>query len=101
LIGMLSGPFEAASYRDEYREAVLALIERKLAGEEIAVAPEAPAPAAVPDLMAALQASVAAVAKYNEQWDGDEAKPKRRPRARPTAQPTKKPPAKKSPTKKS
>ena len=97
LIGMLSGPFEAASYRDEYREAVLALIERKLAGEEIAVAPEAPAPAAVPDLMAALQASVAAVAKYNEHWDGDEAKPQRRPRARPTKKPT----AKKSPTKKS
>jgi DNA end-binding protein Ku len=101
LIGMLSGPFEAANYRDEYREAVLALIERKLAGEEIAVAPEAPAPAAVPDLMAALQASVAAVAKYNEQWDGDEVKPKRRPRARPTAPPTQKPTAKKSPTKKS
>ena len=31
------------------------------AGEEIAVAPEAPAPAKVPDLMAALEASLAAV----------------------------------------
>src|SRR5215208_1327056 len=37
---------------------VLEMIERKAAGEEIAVAPEAPEPAAVPDLMAALEASL-------------------------------------------
>ena len=71
LIEMLSGPFDPAQYRDDYREAVLALIERKVAGEEIAVAPEAPAPAAVPDLMAALQASVAAVGKYDERELGE------------------------------
>jgi DNA end-binding protein Ku len=40
---------------------VLELIERKAAGEDIAVQPEAPAPARVPDLMAALEASLAAV----------------------------------------
>jgi len=78
LIEMLSGPFEPTQYRDEYRDAVLALIEAKVAGEEIAVAPSAPAPAAVPDLMAALQASVEAVGRFNERWDGDEPpKPKR------------------------
>jgi DNA end-binding protein Ku len=90
---MLSGPFDPAQYRDDYREAVLAMIERKVAGEEIAVAPEAPAPAAVPDLMAALQASVAAVGKYDAKWAGAAAgakpKPKRRAKA-PTPQPTKK-----------
>ena len=91
LIEMLSGPFDAGQYRDEYREAVLALIERKVAGEEIAVAPQAPAPAAAPDLMAALQASVEAVGRYNAHWDGGEdAKPKRRTRAKATRQPTKK-----------
>ena len=49
-------------WEDEYREQVLALIERKAAGEEIAVqeVPEA-APAEVPDLMSALQASLDAV----------------------------------------
>ena len=81
LIEMLSGPFDATQYHDDYRDAVLALIERKVAGEQIAVAPAAPAPAVAPDLMAALQASVDAVGRYNARWDGDEAKPKRRSRA--------------------
>ncbi|HZV76113.1 MAG TPA: Ku protein [Conexibacter sp.] len=61
LIESLSTPFDPSSYRDEYREKVLELIERKAAGEEVAVQPAAAAPAAVPDLMAALEASVAAV----------------------------------------
>jgi DNA end-binding protein Ku len=53
--------FEPARYKDEYREKVLELIEAKAAGSEIVAAPEAPAPAKVPDLMAALEASLAAV----------------------------------------
>lgn len=61
LIESLSTPFDPSAYRDEYRERVLDLIERKAAGEEIAVQPAAEAPAEVPDLMAALEASVAAV----------------------------------------
>jgi DNA end-binding protein Ku len=103
LIEMLSGPFEPDQYRDDHREAVLALIERKVAGEEIAVAPAAPEPAAVPDLMAALQASIAAVGKYDARWDGEDAaaaeKPKRRSRARaatPKAAPKPAKPAKRS-----
>ena len=40
---------------------MLELIEKKASGEEIAVQPEAPEPAKVPDLMAALEASLAAV----------------------------------------
>ena len=40
---------------------MLELVERKASGEEIAVQPEAPAPKKVPDLMAALEASLAAV----------------------------------------
>jgi len=61
LIASLSADFEPARFRDEYRERVLDLIERKAAGEEIAVPPEAEEPAAAPDLMAALEASLAAV----------------------------------------
>ena len=61
LIGSLSGDFEPAKYHDEYRERVLELIERKAAGQEIAVQPQVEEPAAAPDLMAALEASLAAV----------------------------------------
>jgi DNA end-binding protein Ku len=60
LVESLSAAFEPDKYRDEYREQVLDLIERKAAGEEF----ELPAPAAaapkVVDLMAALEASVKA-----------------------------------------
>jgi DNA end-binding protein Ku len=48
---------------------VLELIERKASGEEIAVQPEAPEPKKVPDLMAALEASLAAV-KGDSTGDG-------------------------------
>jgi DNA end-binding protein Ku len=60
LIESLSAEWEPAKYRDDYRERVIELIERKAAGEEIAVAPEAEERAPVPDLMAALEASLAA-----------------------------------------
>jgi DNA end-binding protein Ku len=61
LIDSLSSEFEPDRYHDEYREKVLELVERKAQGEEIAVQAEAPEPTKVPDLMAALEASLAAV----------------------------------------
>jgi DNA end-binding protein Ku len=61
LINSLSAEFDPSRFRDEYRERVLELIEKKAAGEEIAVQPEAEETAAAPDLMAALEASLAAV----------------------------------------
>ena len=61
LIESLTSDFEPEKYKDEYREKVLQMIERKASGEEITVQPEAPQPARVPDLMAALEASLAAV----------------------------------------
>ena len=61
LIDSLSSDFDPAKYSDDYRERVIALIERKAAGEEIAIQPEAEEPEAAPDLMAALEASLAAV----------------------------------------
>ena len=62
LIESLSTEFKPGDYRDEYREQLLALIERKAEGKEI-VAPEAEEPKATkaPDLMAALEESIAAV----------------------------------------
>lgn len=58
LIESLSAPFDPSRFTDEYRERVLELIERKAAGEEVAVQPAAEQPAEVPDLMAALEASL-------------------------------------------
>jgi DNA end-binding protein Ku len=62
LIDSLSTHFDPSGYRDEYREQLLGLIERKAEGKEI-VTPEAEAPTATkaPDLMAALEESIAAV----------------------------------------
>jgi DNA end-binding protein Ku len=62
LIDSLAAEFDASQYRDEYREEVLALIERKAKGEKVvAAASEEPAPTKAPDLMAALEESLAAV----------------------------------------
>jgi DNA end-binding protein Ku len=59
LIESLSGDFDASQYRDEYRERVLDLIERKAAGETITIEAPEPERKEVPDLMAALEASIA------------------------------------------
>jgi DNA end-binding protein Ku len=80
LIDSLTSEFEPDKYHDEYREKVLELIERKAQGEEIAVQPEAPKPARVPDLMAALEASLAAV-KGDSSGNGDDAAAKKKPTA--------------------
>jgi DNA end-binding protein Ku len=58
LIASLATDFEPTKYRDEYRERVLDLIERKAQGEEITIEPVSEEPAKVPDLMAALEASL-------------------------------------------
>ena len=77
LIDSLSSDFEPDKYHDTYRERVLDLVERKAEGKEIAVQP-AEEPAPVPDLMAALEASVKAARDNRESGgrpeDGD-AKP--------------------------
>jgi DNA end-binding protein Ku len=60
LIESLSGDFDPSGYRDEYRERVLDLIERKAAGETITIEAPAEEKKEVPDLMAALEASISA-----------------------------------------
>jgi DNA end-binding protein Ku len=62
LIESLSTDFKADKYRDEYREQLLDVLEQKAAGKEVVSAPsEAPEPTKAPDLMAALEESLAAV----------------------------------------
>ena len=64
LIETLSGDFDPSQYRDEYREALQAVIEAKVEGREVVQPTEAqPTTGTVVDLMAALRASVEAAKK--------------------------------------
>jgi DNA end-binding protein Ku len=77
LIDSLAGDFQPDKYSDTYRQQVLALIERKAEGKQIAVQPapeEVAAPA--PDLMTALKASLDAVRA--RQGDDGAAKPRKK-----------------------
>ncbi len=88
LVDMLTGDFEPEKYHDNYRAALIELIERKAEGQEI----KRPAPTAgkVTDLMEALRASVEAARMRRDQpvaveegTDAEErrAKPARRKKA--------------------
>ena len=59
LVASLSSEFHPERFRDEYRERVLELLERKAEGEPLVVAAAPADDGAVVDLMAALEASVA------------------------------------------
>jgi DNA end-binding protein Ku len=92
LIDSLTEPWNPEGFRDEYREALIDIVEKKAAGEPIEAPSEAP-PARVVDLMEALKASVAAAKEKTPS-----ARTAKRPAAkRPAA---KKPPAKPSAAKK-
>ncbi len=83
LISSMEGEFDPEQYRDEYREALMGVIEAKIAGEK----PEPAArtePTRIGDLMAALEASVAA-ARESRRAGGEaasEEKPSRKKAAR-------------------
>ena len=101
LIDSLAGEFDASQYRDEYRDQVLALIERKAKGEKVvAAASEEPAPTKAPDLMAALEESLASIKgeESKSKASGNGAKPATKPAAKKPA--AKKPAAKKPAAKK-
>jgi DNA end-binding protein Ku len=108
LVDSLAADFNPDSYRDSYREEVLALIERKAQGEDIAVQPAAEeTQAPVPDLMSALKASLDAVRSRSDGADGGAPK-RRKPAAKKsvrekaaTRPAVKKPAAKKTAAKKS
>ena len=64
LIAHLRAPFDTSTFRDEYQEAVRALVEAKLAGQELpADGDRVPAGTPVIDLMARLQESLAHAGK--------------------------------------
>jgi DNA end-binding protein Ku len=62
LVEMLQEEFDPKKYQDEYRVALLEMIESKRNGTEIVATPEVPLPRTV-DLMAALKASLEAAKK--------------------------------------
>src|SRR5271168_5213758 len=97
LVDSLAADFNPDAYRDTYREEVLALIERKAQGEEIAVQPAAEEDTApVPDLMSALKASLDAVRARGEDAGAGAGK-RRKPAAKAAAKPAGKKTAAKKP----
>jgi DNA end-binding protein Ku len=86
LIESLTSDFKADRYRDEYREELLDLLERKAAGKEVVSAPtEEPKPTKAPDLMAALEESLAAVRTEEVAADGKGSKAKASSRGKSTS----------------
>ncbi|HUH16334.1 MAG TPA: Ku protein [Methylomirabilota bacterium] len=59
LVASMTGEFSTDEYKDDYRQALMAVIERKVAGEKPEPAQRSE-PTNITDLMAALEASVAA-----------------------------------------
>jgi DNA end-binding protein Ku len=87
LIESLSGDFDPSKYRDEYREELLELLEQKASGKEIVSTPsEEPEPTKAPDLMAALEESLAAVRGEDAKGNGA-AKPASSKKAKKKAKP--------------
>jgi Ku protein len=66
LIEAMTGEFDPAAYRDEYREALMQVIESKIEGRETVEVEEPAEPTKLVDLMAALQASVTAAASARD-----------------------------------
>lgn len=119
LIETLNSDWNPEDYQDEYREAVLALVDEKLAGGEGVTAKKGPVAeeGQVLDLMAALQASVErsrqkrggadgdaheATGESDAESSGDEAAAEAEPEAPATARkaPARKAPARKAPARK-
>jgi DNA end-binding protein Ku len=63
LIKMLANHFDAQQYKDDYRTKLMEMIEAKAAGEEVVFQAPDEQPGKVVDLMAALEASIAAAKK--------------------------------------
>ena len=90
LIEAMTGEFDPAQYRDEYREALMQVIESKIEGRETIEIEPAEEPTKLVDLMAALQASVNKATSAREAKGGKpvsvaEAKEKRAAKSKPAA----------------
>jgi DNA end-binding protein Ku len=88
LVESLKRDFDPTAYEDEHRKRLLKIIERKRKGQEIEIPAEPETPAAVPDLMAALEASIERMKKGGREAlaaeaaasEGDESALKRLPK---------------------
>ncbi|HEY7023640.1 MAG TPA: Ku protein [Candidatus Limnocylindrales bacterium] len=69
LVQAMTGQFEAEDYKDEYRQALMAVIESKIAGQPVEVPKVTEAPTKIADLMSVLEASVAAAREARSQRD--------------------------------
>src|SRR5437762_14205951 len=58
LVNMMATEFDPSEFKDDYKEAVLKLVEAKVEKRQIIEAPEPEAETTVVDLMSALKASV-------------------------------------------
>ena len=81
LVSAMKGDFEADGYQDDYRQALLAVIEAKIAGQPAEIAQPAAKATKVTDLMSVLEASVAAVREQRAAASGG-AEPKPKPAKR-------------------
>jgi DNA end-binding protein Ku len=81
LIGSLAADFDARKYKDDYREQVLSLLERKAEGEEIVAEPAEELRGKVVNLMDALQKSLAAAQGGELRESGEIRRPERHHRA--------------------
>ena len=66
LIGAMTGAFDPSQYRDEYRTALMQIIDSKVEGREFVAAPAAEESGNIINLMAALEASVKAAKAARE-----------------------------------
>jgi DNA end-binding protein Ku len=73
-----SDEFKPESYKDEVRERMLALIQRKVEGEDITLAPTAEPEHKIIDIMEALKASLAAGKKPAQAAADKKAEPSRK-----------------------
>lgn len=76
LIESLAVPFDPTRYQDTYREALLRRIEEKIGSETGVVTPERPTGEGIEDLLAALEASLAAAQGLQETSPASSAKGK-------------------------
>jgi len=85
---LASDSFQPQKYEDEYRSRVLELIEKKIAGQEIAIAPAQAPRAQIIDLMEALKASLAEKQAKSSASTGGAGR--KEPRSKPSAAPARK-----------
>jgi DNA end-binding protein Ku len=76
LVEAMTGEFDPEQYHDEYREALLQVIQSKIEGQPVEAPKPVEAPSKLTDLMAVLEASVAAA---RDGRDGKGEKPEKEP----------------------